>query len=219
MIQSFQITYLFDPLCGWCYASAPALKAIADVHANHLRLMPTGLFVEPRPVATIADHARQNDGRIQDLTGQLFTEAYHQRVMRAPGGVFSSKALTRALVALGRIDASLEPRFLHAAQEARYIEGQDTSRAAIVAAIAVDVARAAGFEIDLTALQAEITRDPALEIETDRRIGEGCAFMSTIGVQGIPQLIVTDDRGTRVLDSHTLYAGGNAVLAAIGEPA
>lgn len=219
MTQHLQFTYLFDPLCGWCYASAPALKRIAEAHTDRLRLLPTGLFVDPRPVAAIADHARRNDGRIQELNGQRFTEAYHQGVMRAPGGIFSSKSLTRALVALGRIDASLEPRFLHAAQEGRYVEGQDTSRAGVVAEIAVGVARNAGVEIQLSAFQAEITDDPALEIETDRRIGEGRALMSTLGIQGIPQLIVTDNRGTRVLDSQTLYAGGDAVLAAISEPA
>lgn len=219
MTQTLRFTYLFDPLCGWCYASAPALKRVAETHADRLRLMPTGLFVEPRPVAAIADHARKNDGRIQDLTGQRFTEAYHQGVMRAPRGVFSSRALTRALVALGRIDPALEARFLHAAQTGRYVDGKDTSRPDMTAEIAVRVARTSGIEIDLSAFQAEITDDPALEVETDRRIAEGRAMMSTLGIQGIPQLIVTDHRGARVLDSQTLYAGGDAVLAAINEPA
>ncbi|MGR3821668.1 MAG: DsbA family protein [Salipiger marinus] len=219
MNPSIQFTYLFDPLCGWCYASAPALKRISEAHADRLRMMPTGLFVGSRPVAAIADHARRNDGRIQDLTGQRFTEAYHQGVMRAPGGVFSSKALTRALVALGRIDPAIEPRFLHAAQTARYVDGKDTSRAAVVAGIAVRLARDAGAEIDLSDFLARMTDDPALEVETDRRIAEGRATMSRLGIQGIPQLIVTDDRGTRAVDSQILYSGGDAVLAAIGEPA
>jgi putative protein-disulfide isomerase len=219
MTKHLQFTYLFDPLCGWCYASAPALKRIAEIHTDSLRLMPTGLFVDPRPVTAIADHARRNDGRIQELTGQRFTEAYHQGVMRAPGGVFSSQALTRALVALGQIDPALEPRFLHAAQTARYVDGQDTSRAAVVADIAVRVAGDAGVEIDPFAFRAKVADDPAREVETDRRIAEGRATMSRHGVQGIPQLIVTDERGARALDSQILYAGGDAVLAAIGEPA
>ena len=30
---SITVTYLFDPLCGWCYAAAPALKAtLIKVH-------------------------------------------------------------------------------------------------------------------------------------------------------------------------------------------
>ena len=115
MDRTYRFTYLFDPLCGWCYAAAPALERIAERHGDSLRLVPTGLFSELRPVATIADHARANDDRIQELTGQPFTNAYHQGVMRAPGGLLSSLPLTRALVALGLIDPALEPRFLHEA--------------------------------------------------------------------------------------------------------
>lgn len=219
MDQNIQLGYLFDPLCGWCYAAAPALKRLADVHGDRLRMMPTGLFVDARPVAAIADHARSNDNRIQDLTGQPFSDAYHQGVMRADGGIFSSQALTRALVALGRIDATLEPRFLHFAQTARYVDGQDTSRADVVAGIAVQVARASGIAMDRSAFLAEITDDPALLAQTDRRLAQGQAMMSTLGIQGIPQLVVTDDSGAHVVNSQTLYAGGDAILAALKNPA
>ncbi|AWI85960.1 protein-disulfide isomerase (plasmid) [Alloyangia pacifica] len=219
MTPNTRFTYLFDPLCGWCYAAAPALKRLAETHGDRLRLMPTGLFVDPRPVAAIADHARKNDGRIEALTGQPFTDAYHQGIMRARGGVFSSQALTRALVAIGSIDPALEPRFLHAAQTARYVEGRDTSRSEVVAGVAVEVAQATGKEIDEAAFRVKITDDPALDIETDRRIAEGKKVMAALGLQGIPQLIVTDDRGVRAVDSQALYAGGAAVLAAIWERA
>ena len=29
-MTSLTFRYLFDPLCGWCYGSAPALAALAD---------------------------------------------------------------------------------------------------------------------------------------------------------------------------------------------
>ncbi len=219
MTPNARLSYLFDPLCGWCYAAAPALKRVAEIHGDRLRLMPTGLFVEPRPVAAIADHASKNDSRIQNLTGQPFTEGYHQGVMRARGGIFSSMALTRALVALGQIDPVLEPRFLHAAQTARYVGGQDTSRADVVAGIALQVARLSHVGVDQAGFLARITDDPALEVETDRRIAEGQALMSTLGIRGVPQLIVTDDRGARAVDGQALYTGGDAVLAALNKPA
>jgi putative protein-disulfide isomerase len=28
--QAMKLDYFFDPFCGWCYASAPALKAVAE---------------------------------------------------------------------------------------------------------------------------------------------------------------------------------------------
>lgn len=219
MPNMFHLTYLFDPLCGWCYAAAPALKRLAETHGERLTMMPTGLFVPPRPVSAIADHARSNDGRIQVLTGQPFTEAYHQGVMRAPGGVFSSEALSRALVVLGQIDPALEPLFLHAAQKARYVDGLDTARADVVAGIARQVAGRFGIERDAAAIQAAIEDDPALKDATDRRISEALALMARLGVQGVPQLVVTDRHGARIMDSQTLYSGGDAVLVALEEPA
>jgi len=219
MDRTYRFTYLFDPLCGWCYAAAPALERIAERHGDSLRLMPTGLFTELRPVATIADHARANDDRIQELTGQSFTSAYHQGVMRAPGGQLSSLPLTRALVALGQINPALEPRFLHEAQTARYVEGRDTSRPEIVAGVAHSVAQAAGLQINEGDLRVRLSEDRHLAAETDSRILEGRKMMEMLGLRGIPQLVVTDGGGTRTVDSQTLYAGGDAVLRAFGDAA
>ena len=30
--QAMKLDYFFDPFCGWCYASAPALKAVAGAN-------------------------------------------------------------------------------------------------------------------------------------------------------------------------------------------
>lgn len=38
------VTYLFDPLCGWCYAAAPALKFLQGQEGVAVVLAPTGLF-------------------------------------------------------------------------------------------------------------------------------------------------------------------------------
>jgi putative protein-disulfide isomerase len=37
------LTYLFDPLCGWCHGAAPVLAALRAADFS-LRLSPTGLF-------------------------------------------------------------------------------------------------------------------------------------------------------------------------------
>ncbi len=219
MTRTLHFTYFFDPLCGWCYAASPALKRLAQTHGERLRMMPMGLFVTPRPVSIIADHARANDDRIAQLTGLPFTDAYHTRVMRAPGGVFTSLPLSRALVLLGRYDPALEPRFLNEAQTARYVEGRDTSRSEIVAEIAVNVMRGSGTELDEAAVIARIEDDPELASETERRIEQAREIMTALGIQGVPQLVVNDDHGSRIVDGRTLYAGGDALIAALGEKA
>ncbi|TGU69964.1 DsbA family protein, partial [Mesorhizobium sp. M1C.F.Ca.ET.144.01.1.1] len=37
------VTYLFDPLCGWCYGATPMLDRLA-ASGVALELLPTGLF-------------------------------------------------------------------------------------------------------------------------------------------------------------------------------
>lgn len=216
MTPELELKYFFDPLCGWCYAAAPAVKRLADTYGRQLTMIPTGLFVAPRPVAAISDHAWTNDRRIGKMTGQTFTEAYHRNVLLAPNGVFSSQALTRALVALGEIDPALEPQFLHAAQIARYVAGRDTSRTEVVVPIAAEVARAGGHIVDLDLFHARLDGDTVLRGATDQRIAEGQRQMDALAIRGVPQLVVTDRTGTRIIDSRALYAGGDAALTALG---
>src|SRR5277367_6468986 len=70
--------YLFDPLCGWCYASAPALAALADRYGDRIQMMPSGLFAGggTRAIAQIADHATRTDKLIAEKTRQVDSDAY-----------------------------------------------------------------------------------------------------------------------------------------------
>jgi putative protein-disulfide isomerase len=38
------LTYLYDPLCGWCYGAAPALDKMVKLDNLTVELAPTGLF-------------------------------------------------------------------------------------------------------------------------------------------------------------------------------
>lgn len=80
-----------------------------------MRMMPSGLFFGSRPVSSMVNHAWRNDQHIQSLTGQQFSDAYHQNVLLAPNGVFTSAPATLALQALGEMDAKLAPVFLDGA--------------------------------------------------------------------------------------------------------
>ena len=150
-------------------------------------MMPVGLFHAPRPVAAIADHARRNDQRISQLSGQRFTEEYHRNVLQAPDGVFTSEALTLAIVALGEIDPALEPRFLEAAQVARYVMGRDTSQVEEVVQVAEAVTAAAGVVFDATAFGDRLRSDKALAARVKDRIA---AASVELPGGGVPQLVV-----------------------------
>lgn len=211
-MQNLELQYFFDPLCGWCYASAPALAGLAERHGAALRMMPVGLFTQPRPIAGIADYAWQNDQRIATLTGQRFSEAYRAQVLLAADGLFDSTPLTRALTALAEQDASLEPHLLHAAQLARYVDGVDTCRAEAVAQIAVNVAQGAGLSLDATEFAARLRDDRALAEATARRVAQAQQAMQALPSGGVPQLRITIDGVSQVIAGQHLYTGPQRLL-------
>ena len=133
---SITVTYLFDPLCGWCYAAAPALKYLQGVEGIEMALAPTGLFAGAgaRPMdAQFAAYAWANDQRIQQLTGQPFTQAYRDRILGAANARFDSGPATLALTAVAQTAPERELDALHALQLARYGEGRDNADPAVIA--------------------------------------------------------------------------------------
>lgn len=215
MTQTIELQYFFDPLCGWCYASALALEGLAKTFQAQLRMMPSGLFFGSRPVSSMADHAWRNDQRIQSLTGQKFSEDYHQKVLLAPNGVFTSAPATLALQLLGELDAKLEPAFLPAVQIARYVDGHETSGEEEVAKVAVAVAAEHGFELTVEDVIDRFRNDTALRERTLERMETSQARMNELGIRDVPQLIAVIDGKPTDLNGEILYHGPERLLAAI----
>jgi putative protein-disulfide isomerase len=194
---SITVTYLFDPLCGWCYAAAPALNYLQGVEGIEVALAPTGLFAGAgaRPMdAQFAAYAWANDQRIQQLTGQPFTQAYRDRILGAANGRFDSGPATLALTAPEReLDA------LHALQHARYVEGRDNADPAVIA----DVLCSLGLQAAADLLQES---HDALRAALLERVAAARATMQLLGAQGVPQLAVAGQCGALQL------VGGDALL-------
>jgi putative protein-disulfide isomerase len=212
---TLELQYFFDPLCGWCYASAPALAGLARQHGAALRMMPTGLFMQPRPTALIAEYAWQNDQLITTLTGQRFSEAYRLQVLEAVNGVFDSTPLTRALTALGEYDAVLQAQVLHVAQLARYVDGVDTSQAEAVAQIVADAAHSAGRDLNPDEFAARLREDEVLAEATARRVDLAQQAMRALPPGGVPQLLSRVDGEPHVFAGQQLYGGPQRLLERI----
>ncbi|CAH1693959.1 conserved hypothetical protein [Hyphomicrobiales bacterium] len=198
-----ELTYLYDPLCGWCYGAMPALEALRI--GVRITFVPTGLFAGARAMdANFAAYAWENDRRIAALTGQPFSELYREQVLR-PGTAFDSTAATRALVAVG-VEA---PERLFAAfkaiQHARYVDGRDTSVAQEVAAV-----------LDGIGLSAPAARfvaaDPDILAATRDQVTTGRRLMTTYGARGVPTVILSTDDGDRLLPSQLLYGDRETLL-------
>ena len=213
--HAMKLDYFFDPFCGWCYASAPALKAVAERFPAPLTMRPSGLFAGARPIASIADHSWRNAKRIAELTGQVYTVQYHDNILRRPHGIFDSIFATRAIVALGQIDPTLGPALLDSLQTARYVDAMETSDAAVVAAVAAKVGREHGHSIDEAVFALKLTNDEGLSRRTEERIRKTRARMIELSESGVRYLLTTFGKHREVLQNGDLYSGPDVVLKAL----
>ncbi len=202
------VTYLFDPLCGWCYGASPVIQQLGQQANIQLELAPSGLFAGGGRTmdAAFADYAWSNDQRIAKLTGQRFTEAYRQNVLGRLGGRFDSATATLALTAVSLSEPLRELETLKALQEARYVQGLDTCDVSLVEKLLRDQGLAAAAD-RLAASDAELLAANAARIQKARRL------MQTFGAQGVPALVVSDDKGGRLLSGHALYGNFDKLLS------
>ncbi|MBA0212150.1 DsbA family protein [Pectobacterium brasiliense] len=215
-MQIDKLQYLFDPLCGWCYASAPALEYLAKTYPEKLELLPSGLFSEEgaRAInAQWATHAWTNDQRIASLTGQRFSEAYHELLQS--NSRFDSQYLNRVLTAFRDIAPAAEAGLLHELQISRYVHGLDTSRRDVVAQISIEYAMTHKLDISGYLISDELSEGTNLSEITNKRIRNVKMLMGSLGVAGVPLLLVTVGEKTHAISGHSLYGGPLAISSAL----
>ena len=194
--------YLFDPLCGWCYAASRGIQALAKTH--QVDVFATGLFANTGKIMdeTFAQHAWANDQRIAQLTGQPFSEKYHQQILQGEGE-FNSRALSNACFALLEQGSETMLHVLAELQKARYVEGKDTSQSDIVRQILQNLGQNAVAEtFDLAENQAKTTA----------WIAQGQAIAAQFGVQGVPNLFAETEQGWINVPSQLLYQNAESAV-------
>ena len=208
--MSTSVTYLFDPLCGWCYGASPAIQRLGQHSGIALELAPTGLFADGgrRMDAAFAEFAWSNDQRIAQLTGQRFTEAYRQNVLGRHGSSFDSAAMTLALTAVSLTEPQRERDVLKALQEARYVEGLDTGSVQVVGGLLRSLCLDAAAD-RLAAADADLMERHAA------RLGQARRLMRTLGAQGVPALVVHRASGDLLLGGQTLYGDVDSLIGQI----
>lgn len=204
------VTYLFDPLCGWCYGASPTIAQLAQQPGIQLAMLPTGLFAGGGRTmdAAFADYAWANDQRIAQRTGQRFTEAYRQNVLGQRGGRFDSAAATLALTAVALSAPQREVEALQLLQAARYVQGLDICDSEVVATLLCNH----GLKEAADQFQSH---DAAVAAANAERVQQAQRWMHTLGAQGVPALVVGEGASPRLLAGHLLYGELEALLREI----
>ena len=130
-----ELIYGFDPICGWCYGFAPAMRAIRAAHPDlPVRLAMSGLVTGARvgPAAAMEGYVRGAAVRLEAVTGRAPSEAFFDW-MRRPGAVADSSPPAAAIDAVRRDRPEAALAFAHAVIEAHYGEGMDPNDSAAYA--------------------------------------------------------------------------------------
>lgn len=207
-----RLTYLFDPLCGWCYGASPALERLMGDESLTIDLVPTGLFADEGAFpmnAAFAAHAWEADQRIARLSGQRFTEQYRVNVLESRTAAVDSGPATLGLTAVRLTAPGREFEALKAIQHIRYVEGRDNGDPVVIA----DVLAGLGLAEAATRFHAA---DEELLAANRARIAEGRAEMQRFGARGVPTLILDTGRGRALVDTSALYGDADRLAAALG---
>ncbi|MDX8438905.1 DsbA family protein [Mesorhizobium australafricanum] len=204
------VTYLFDPLCGWCYGATPMLDRLA-ASGIAIDLLPTGLFsgAGARPLDEgFAAHAWANDQRIERLSGQRFSQAYLDNVLSVCGTLLDSSAATLGISAAGLDDARQRLPALKAIQHARYVDGRDIMTADGVRQVLAD----AGMADAATAVKAPADKVLAAHREL---VSRGRALFQRLHANGVPSLAIIRNDAPRLIGSNALFGSYDDLVAHI----
>jgi putative protein-disulfide isomerase len=209
-MSNIAVTYLFDPLCGWCYGAGPAMRTVAEYIGQPPQMLPTGLFsgagAQPLTSGMVA-HIRAADQRLEAMTGQEFSPAY-MALLNRPGQRVDSTLATKAFGLLQRRQPEAGLAVLAALQAGRYSEGLDATDLDDLAVIAARFGLARAEFLQAMA-------DPEEAKATDALVAQGHRRLLQTGRNGVPTVIVGDGQEEWVLPGQLLYGQTQALIAAL----
>lgn len=210
--SKLRIRYVFDPLCGWCYAASAAIAGLAEQHGDAFEMLPWGLFADDEPTRlspTLAHHFWSNDERIARLTGLPFSQAYRDDVLGAHGSAVDSLPATRALTLVRETAPARELAYLQQLQRARYVDGRDVTDTGVLADLADSL------DIDAPEFATRVAHDRTLDDTTWARIGEARSLMTRLAGNGVPALVISISGDEHVVHGASLYRGAEILLSAV----
>ncbi|MDE2420720.1 MAG: DsbA family protein [Gammaproteobacteria bacterium] len=190
--------YIYDPLCGWCYAAAP-LVAAAQQHM-HVVAHGGGMMAydnRKAVTASLRNYVIPHDQRIAQLTGQPFGHDYYEGLLRDHDAVFDSEPPITAILAAEKL-ANKGLDLLSLIQKAHYVEGQRIAELSVLSKLATQIGLARDIFEDEYQNQAGA--------KTRAHILESRQLLQHSGGQGFPTFILERD-GLFERINHAQYYG------------
>ena len=200
--------YVYDPLCGWCYAAEPLVAAA--VAAGVPVVLHGGGLWDPAVHATDAKRRmmRETDAHISRLTGQRFGPGYLDGLLVDPQSLWWSRPTIAAVLAADALSPGRGVDMIGAVQRAHYRDG----RRVVEDEVLVDCARAIG-------LDPQRFRDALEQTPVDAHVADTRALMRRHGLGGFPSFLVGHGGALARLPHEGCYGQPDAFVAAVREAA
>ena len=182
--------YIFDPLCGWCYAATPLIDVALGIQGVRLALHAGGMLIGPsRRTVTPEwrDYMVAHDQRIAQLSGQPFGAAYFDGLLCESDVVLDSEVPSTAILAAECLSGR-GMEMLRALQSAYFVEGRRIFELATLRHLVGDL----GFD----PLQFEAVSARLLGMPTKRHIRDSRQLLERVDGLGFPALIIESVEGT-----------------------
>lgn len=191
--------YLYDPLCGWCYAAESMIEAASRNAPGKyaIKLHAGGLFSRTHLPDAKRSYIRVADARIGELTGQVFGEAYLNGLLSEPNTIYDSAMPIRGILAAEAVKPGNDLPMLKALQRAHYRSGLRIVELPTI----VQVAETIG--LDAVTFTAAFER--VGEAELTRHLGHTHRMMQEIGARGYPTFVVQTGKHFEVLPHDRFY--------------
>lgn len=188
--------YIFDPLCGWCYAAAPLVHAAAQLPGLQIALHGGGMMTDAHRRQITPDwraYVLPHDERIAQMTGQPFGDAYRDGLLNETGVWLDSAPPTTAILAAEQL-AGQGLALLEQLQKAHYVRGLHIAQSPVLHQLATEIGiDGAAFDARYAELQG---------IPTQQHIDQSRRMLQASGAQGFPTLLVqrTPDEALQRID-------------------
>lgn len=186
--------YIFDPLCGWCYAAAPLVQAARQLPGLDVAFHGGGMMTgrNRRPITPEwREYVLPHDRRIAQLTGLPFGDAYFDGLLRDTTAMMDSAPPTTAILA-AEAAGGRGLDMLHRLQTAHYVDGLRIADHAVLQRLAAEIGLdAAAFDTTYARLQGAAT---------EAHISDSRRLLAQVGGHGFPTLVLEQDGALTVLD-------------------
>lgn len=183
-----RLTYVYDPLCGWCFGFVPTLRAFAEANPDvEIDVVPGGLVTGDRvgPYDNMLNYISGAAPRMTEITGQALGEAFFDMMRQEETPLSNSAPPSLAVLQMQKLkDKAGVLSFVHGLLETHFIDGRDLNEAQTYDDLCE--------KLDLPRLDTD-----AIVGATDRlaTVAGSYAKARSLGVSSFPTSIVFNDDG------------------------